>query len=41
MRNVAVRNLSCDFIADVRSARNRSLSSAMTQTYAGASARRC
>ena len=32
IRSVAVRNLSCDFIDAVRSARNRSLSSAMRQT---------
>src|SRR5918995_4854053 len=32
MRSVPVRNLSCAFIDAVRSARNRSLSSAMSQT---------
>ena len=36
MRNVAVRNLSCVFIASVRSARNRDLSSAIAETLRAA-----
>src|SRR5215218_2788203 len=44
IRSVAVRSLSCDFIAAVRSVRNRSLSSGfsdMSQTYAAPVAWRC